>query len=319
MNKANDALAFFLVATLGLACSDSGLKSQNTGTGGQSSPTASGGSLGAGGVAGAGGAGGSASGGATGAGGATCLSTLCIGTACPGGYVPNPEPCGCPICPVPDAGAVKDSAADTACIQPPCAAIKCAPGYQTITPPCGCPTCVPIDGGSSDAIVCPFMACPAIGCANGTLPNPDPCGCPICAPADAAADKPQAACTRLDECACRSADGCAPIAEPCYCPFPQCGSEGACICGGGKYLGCAPTDVATCSGAKAQLATLCPTLKGPTFDGLCGGTNSACVTKCLGEVTSCSDVFCTFCETCGCASDRFTQCLGKCTSAMAQN
>jgi len=59
-------------------------------------------------------------------------------------------------------------------------------------------------------------------------------------------------------------------------------------------------------------------LKGPTFDGLCAGTNSACITKCLGEVNSCSDVSCTFCEACDCVGDRFSLCLGTCTSAMAQ-
>jgi len=180
-----------------------------------------------------------------------------------------------------DAGAGKDSAADTACIQPPCVAIMCAAGYQSVSPPCGCPTCVPIDAG---------------------------------APADAAADTPPATCKNLDECACRSADACAPIAEACYCPFPQCGSNGACICGGGKYLGCAPVGLSTCAGAKAQVASLCPNLKGPTFDGLCNQANSACVTKCLGEITTCSDVSCAFCEACDCANDRFTQCVGNCTS-----
>ena len=303
MNHSHSALTFFLVASLGLACNDDALKSQNTGTGGQSSIPASGGLLGSGGAGsggavagGAGGAGGSQSsggrgglnaggsslGGATGAGGATCLPTLCVGTACPGGYVPNPDPCGCPICQVPDAGASKDSAADTACIQPPCDAIKCAAGYQTVTPPCGCPTCVLVDGG---------------------------------APADAAVDTSPAACKNLDECACRNSDACAPIAEACYCPYPQCGSNGACICGGGKYLGCAPTALASCSGAKAQVATLCPNLKGPTFDGLCNQANSACLTKCLGEVTTCSDVSCAFCEACDCANDRFTQCVANCTNA----
>jgi hypothetical protein len=153
----------------------------------------------------------------------------------------------------------------------------------------------------------------------GTLPNPDPCGCPICASPDAATDKAQADCKSLDECACRNTNGCAPIAEACYCPFPQCGSNGACICGGGKYLGCAPVGLATaCSVAKAQVAALCPTLKGPTFDGLCARPDSACVTECLGKVTACSDVSCTFCETCGCATDRFSQCLASCTSPMAK-
>ena len=277
MNRVNGALAFFLVASIGLACNDGGLKSRSAGTGGQSSSTASGGSLGGGG-SGAGGSssGGSASGGVTGAGGSTCLPTLCVDTACPGGYLPNPEPCGCPICAQRDAGAGKDSATDAACLSGPCALPLCSAGYQAVAPPCGCPTCVPVDAG------------------------------------------PQADCKTLDECACHRTNGCAPIAEGCYCPFPQCSSNGACVCVGGKYLGCSPAGLATCSGAKAQLAALCPTLKGPTFDALCSGTNSACITKCLDEVTSCSDVFCTFCEACDCASDRFSQCLGTCTSAITK-
>jgi hypothetical protein len=277
MNKANGVLVFFLLASLGLACNDGALKSRNAGTGGQSSATASGGSLGGGGF-GAGGpnAGGSATSGASGAGGSTCLPTLCVDTGCPGGYLPNPEPCGCPICADSDAGAGKDSETDAACLSGPCALPLCAAGYQAVAPPCGCPTCVPVDAG------------------------------------------PQATCKDLDECACQRTEGCAPLVESCYCPYPQCGSNGACVCGGGKYLGCAPAGLATCSGAKAQLAGLCPTLKGPTFDGLCAGTNSACITKCLGEVNSCSDVSCTFCEACDCVGDRFSLCLGTCTSAMAQ-
>ena len=47
-------------------------------------------------------------------------------------------------------------------------------------------------------------------------------------------------CIGLDECSCwgRRAD-CQPIAENCWCPLPKC-APGACICGGGKFLGCAP-------------------------------------------------------------------------------
>jgi hypothetical protein len=305
MKNARGALTFFLITSLGLACSDGALNSKNTGMGGRTSVPGSGGRLGSGGAGsggavaggsggstasgagGIGGRGGSNAGGITGAGGATCLPTLCVGVACPGGYVPNPDPCGCPICPVPDAGGGKDSATDTACIQPPCAAIKCKAGDQLVTPTCGCPTCVPGDAGPPDAI-------------------------------DAAVEKPQATCTNLDACACMKSDACAPITETCYCPYPQCGSNGACICGGGKYLGCAPAGLATCAGAKAQVAALCPTLKGTTFDSLCAQANSACITKCLGDVTSCSDVFCSFCEACDCAGDSFSQCVASCTSALAQ-
>lgn len=203
-----------------------------------------------------------------------------------------------------------------ACLPLPCPLAKCGPGYQVVAHPCGCSSCEPVDAGIRDAITCPPIACTAIACANGYLPNPDPCGCPICAPPDAGADLAPVACKGLDECACLRSNACAPIAEACYCP--QCGSTAVCKCAGGKYLGCSSAGLNACSGAKAQLAALCPTLKGSTFDGLCGGTNNACITKCLGEVTSCSDVFCTFCESCDCASDRFSQCLGNCSRASTQ-
>jgi hypothetical protein len=63
--------------------------------------------------------------------------------------------------------------------------------------------------------------------------------------------------------------------------------------------------------------TLCPSLKGPTFDNLCSQTDSACVTKCLNEVASCGDVGCTFCEGCDRASDAFTRCRATCNRDIA--
>ena len=44
-------------------------------------------------------------------------------------------------------------------------------------------------------------------------------------------------CADLGECDCPKSPECRPLTEPCYCAFPQCGN-GACICAGGRYLGC---------------------------------------------------------------------------------
>ena len=316
------AAVVFVAGLLGLACSDrSGLNS-GRGTGGAGGGAkggqtggSSGGTIATGGVsAGSGGAiasggvqvysGGAIASGGVRAGGTGGDGAGTVGTSgcpqpphscpnrCPGGWpwttTPSPDPCDCPIqiCgPPPDAGVAKDSSGPD-------------------TPP-GCPP----------------IACPALACPGGYLPNPDPCTCPVCAPtSDAAVAKDvggetsPASCTGLDECACFTTTGCTPIAEPCWCPFPQCNSSGACICGGGRFFACAPQAIATCAGAKARVAALCPTLKGPTFDGLCTRPAPACVTKCLAEVSSCSDVFCSFCETCDCAGDQFSNCYAQCAN-----
>ena len=198
----------------------------------------------------------------------------------------------------------------------PCPLPLCGPGTAIVTPPCGCPSCVPVDAGASDTVVCPPVACPAIACANGTAANPAPCGCPICAPGDAAGETQQVACVGLDECACFTASGCSVIANACYCPFPQCSPNGACVCGGGQFIGCAPTNLTTCTAAKARVAALCPQLHGATFDNLCTQSETACVAKCLNDVGACGEVGCAFCEACDCAGDAFSTCVGKCRSAL---
>jgi hypothetical protein len=347
MKEIKGAFAFLLAGSLGLACSGSGLTSQ--GQGGQGGSDAVGGTLGSGGSGGAAGsnagggsvsfggrggsnagggsvsfggrggsnAGGSASGGSSGTGGTTCPPIACPAIACLYGEVPNPDPCGCPICAPRDAGVPGDAAPD-ACLALPCVYPVCSVGHQVMTPPCGCPTCVPVDAGQPDLNVCPPIVCPAMKCAYGIVPSTDPCGCPTCAPSqDAGTETGRPACVGLDECTCASTSGCSVIAEPCYCQFPQCGS-GACFCGGGRYIGCAPVDLASCDSAKARVSALCPQLSGPTFDNLCAGTDTNCITKCLNDVTSCGDVSCSFCEGCDCATDPYLTCVGKCTTAATQ-
>ena len=285
-----------------------------------------------GGVSGSG-SGGRGFGGTSGAGGTACLPVMCPMIACQYGSRPNPDPCGCPLCNPSDAGA--DAAPDAECLRTPCPLLKCGPGYELSAPTCGCPTCVPVDGGAPDSATCPPTACPAIACVHGTVPNPDPCGCPICAAPDAGArdtticsvlcpaiacpngtmpspepcgcptcapgadggpDSRRLACVGLDECACYATTGCAPIADGCYCPYPKCDVSGACTCGGGAFIGCASSGLATCDAVKARVGSICPQLNGSIWDGLCNRSYGACITECLNEVTSCGDISCSMCE-----------------------
>jgi hypothetical protein len=186
-----------------------------------------------------------------------------------------------------------------------------------VTPPCGCSTCVPVDAGQPDTKVCPPVACPAIKCAYGTVPNADPCGCPSCALPDASTDSASNGCTGLDECACHATSNCTVLSPSCYCPFPQCGS-GACVCGGGKFAGCAPANLATCANAKARVASLCPSLSTTALDNLCTQSDTTCATECLNEVSACSDISCSLCTACDCAGDKYMACVSKCKAAIAQ-
>jgi hypothetical protein len=263
-----------------------------------------------------------------------CPPIACTAMAC-AVWVPNTDPCGCPVCASsPDADIAKDADRPDSSICPgpipPCAPMICPKGYQMLPQPCGCPLCVSMDGGTApdsgqaDAPpICPLRPCPALACPWGFQPNPEPCGCPICyVPPDpgvtreAGGETATASCTGLDACTCLATSGCAPIAEPCWCPFPQCNSSAACICGGGRFVGCAPQASATCADAKAHLAALCPTLRGPTFDGLCTRPAPECVIKCLAEVSSCGDISCTLCEACDCIGDHFSTCYGQCVKAL---
>jgi hypothetical protein len=228
-----------------------------------------------------------------------------------------------------DGGVVEDAAPD-ACLVPTCDVLPSCPAGQTRTAqPCACPVCVPDDAGQPDVPICP-PTCPAVKCAYGSVRDPV-CGCSICiAPdagigldlppvqdasretMDAGTDAEAMACVGLDECACWNTKGCAAVAESCYCPYPQCGHSGACFCAGGKYFGCAPEQLEECTAAKTHVSKLCPSLSGPIFDGLCKGTDNACVTKCLKEVNACGDISCSMCRACDCVSDAFTKCRGAC-------
>jgi len=306
MTRSIGAFTLLLFASFGFARGSDALKTKDadgSATGGQGGTIASGGvtglaGSGAGGttIVGSGGlnaggsaaggkggsnAGGSATGGKGGSSGTSCLPVACPAIGCLNGTIPNPDPCGCPICASPDAGTVKDAPAD-ACLALPCAYPLCPLGTTIMTPPCGCPTCVPIDAGQSDV-------------APGT-----------------GTDTSKLDCVGLDACSCFKSDGCASISEACYCPFPTCSTNGACVCGGGRFIGCAPASLTTCAAAQARVSTLCPSLKGTNYSGLCQQTASLCITNCLNEVTSCGDIACSACDLCGCAGDRFSACVAAC-------
>jgi hypothetical protein len=184
--------------------------------------------------------------------------------------------------------------------------------------PDGGPEAGGIDGPRDASVdVCLALPCALPSCAAGFAIVTHPCGCPTCEPVDAGVDTGKLACVGLDECACLASNSCAVVSDACYCPFPQCGA-GACDCGGGKFIGCAPAGLDTCAAAKSRVASMCPTLKGATFDGLCQQTDTACVTKCLNDVTACGEVGCSFCEACDCFTDPFMKCVSTCRNALKQ-
>jgi hypothetical protein len=221
-----------------------------------------------------------------------------------------------------DAGVAKDAALDT-CLTTTCPFTNCRNGEKLAPMPqsCGCSICVPIEdagvgkdtapGRDSSADACLHLPCPMVVCAPGTRLVEHECACSTCEPVDAGTEVGKLACLGLDTCTCYSTQGCSVLTESCWCPAPEC-VAGACACGGGTALGCVPTELSSCAAAKARVASLCPNLSGPTFDGLCQAKNSACVTKCLNEVEACGDISCSMCEICDCAADAFMRCLGAC-------
>lgn len=152
-------------------------------------------------------------------------------------------------------------------------------------------------------------------------------------------------CSALSACECLADRGCASITEPCFCPHPLCG-PGACICGGGAFLGCAPaesncTSVVSCRPAgrmgapdakgclECKYSSDCATAFKQMMDKLkatpgCGisdtlveafscSRNPACVTKCVNDVSRCEDIGCGLCSRCGCARvGTFEQCVAAC-------
>jgi hypothetical protein len=129
------------------------------------------------------------------------------------------------------------------------------------------------------------------------------------------------------------------VADGCWCPSPQCDPHGACLCGGGPFLGCVaavrncpsiscgllgsaspdgtgclacapPLD---CASARDRLKSVCG-FADSFLVGMTCSINPACVAACLNKLGSCADVGCSFCDNCQCGGARtpFTDCYTAC-------
>ena len=308
MFKISTGVAALLVASLlGLACTNqaglnSGEKTGGAGgaaKGGQTGGVAggSGGTIGVGGIVTGGssgtiGTGGVGAGGTSGSGGSggktSCLPVACPALTCVGGFQPNSDPCGCPICvPNADAGVAKDAGGpDTTPVCPlvACPMLACVGGYLPNPEPCGCPICastpdagVTKDAGSPDGPTCPGPVPPCVPppktCPAGYQLNSPPCGCTGCVPVDGGTavdggkpDAPLVCNVMCPMLAC--VGGYLPNPEPCGCPI------------------CAPNSDAGVTSSDAGLAC-CPTgfvLYGCTEPD--GGAGFACHNPALGCASS---------------------------------
>jgi hypothetical protein len=184
----------------------------------------------------------------------------------------------------------------------------------------------------------------ALGCNRSALTAGSPSDGSVpadAAPPDAAPPdaSPPSSCAGLSECDCYRAAGCEVRAEACWCPFPECDPNGACVCGGGKFIGCVPAGamcpqiscglVGTaspdtrgclqcdappdCNTARARLQTNC-NFAAEYIAGLSCAKNPSCVAECLDALERCEDVTCDFCSTCDCGGQTtsFTQCYAAC-------
>jgi hypothetical protein len=261
-----------------------------------------------------------------------CLPTACPALGCVAGFQPNPDPCGCPICPPnPDAGATRDGPVCSGPV-PPCAPPPntCPAGYEFNSPPCGCAGCIPVDGGTAtdagkkDAPICPLINCPALLCVTGLLPSPEPCGCPRCPPnPDAGVASPDAglACCPIGFSLydCKEPNGGAGLA----CHNPALGCASSLTCG----QGCDPQVSGRCvpdqdAGAKPLVDAACVDnilcIKGDHFDStLCKCVPNTSTTNC-SKASDCTGGLPALCEICangsaGCA--HFTCVAGQCQVA----
>ena len=133
---------------------------------------------------------------------------------------------------------------------------------------------------------------------------------------------PPLVCAALGACECMSAsDRCAARTEACWCPS-ECNPNIRCICGGGQFLACEDKVVATdCDTALARVQTLCAGMAFvSSIGGICNQVNPTCIAGCLDQlatVQSCSQIDCSFCETCDCAGpvtpSAFRTCVTGCS------
>ena len=83
-------------------------------------------------------------------------------------------------------------------------------------------------------------------------------------------------------------------------------------------MGCASAKYATCKDAMNRVGSLCPELNPASLAALCDQSDILCVTKCLNEVTACSDIACGICPMCFCAQDKYSTCMQSCRTFLAE-
>jgi hypothetical protein len=156
------------------------------------------------------------------------------------------------------------------------------------------------------------VAAALLGCGGSLKGNSGPDGATTTIP-----------CSAMGACECLAAsDRCASRTEPCWCPS-ECDPQIACICGGGRFLGCENASViSACSNELAAVQAKCA---GQAFvqyiGGLCVNTfgDPNCTAACLAKLKStgsCSEIDCYFCPVCDCAEPTmpspFRACLQAC-------
>jgi len=134
---------------------------------------------------------------------------------------------------------------------------------------------------------------------------------------------PTGACATLGACECMAtSDRCAARTEACWCPS-ECNPNIACICGGGRFLGC--EDKAVVAACASELAAVQDKCAGqiPDISYLCNdAVDPNCVSSCLANLKNtglCSEVDCRFCQLCDCAppptTSPFATCIASCSGS----
>ena len=131
------------------------------------------------------------------------------------------------------------------------------------------------------------------------------------------------ACSTLGACECMAAnDRCSARTEACWCPS-ECNPNIACICGGGRFLGCDDRSVvSSCEAELARVEAMCgATAMVGQVRSLCATGNPVCIQGCLAQLTttqSCSQIVCGFCLTCDCVLPEMPSALKTCVDGCAQ-
>jgi hypothetical protein len=130
------------------------------------------------------------------------------------------------------------------------------------------------------------------------------------------------ACSTLGACECMAAgDRCSARTEACWCPS-ECNPNIACICGGGRFLGCDDKAAAgTCGAEMARVQTMCAGMPFVAqIDTFCA-FNAPCMQGCLAQLTttaSCAQIDCSFCIACDCLPPSMPSAFRTCVNSCAQ-